>query len=376
MKQHLLKLALLATLAATPTAHAQLNIPSDGSDGVFAPTTNVVIDLRLATFGQWDTNNSANPGFGVYDWEKWAIIFKYQSVFIPTGVTVTFKNHGSRAPVVWLVQSNVIINGTLNLDGGNESPGGAEGHINIEGGPGGFRGAANLLGGAHGLGPVGAYRLSYGNPQILPLIGGGGMWSGANRGAGGGGAILLAAAQPVLVNGLITANGGVIGTPPRIGGGVRVITPALTGTGKIRANPDGRIRIEASTFSMSQATEPEQIAVPPGPTPQIWPAPDAPTARIISIAGQNAPLDPRSPLVGFADLVIQTNAPTVVLIETKNFPIEGGANSVKVRLMPKYDGSSTYAATRVSGSYTQALWSATIPFVPGYSTLQVRAVAP
>ena len=63
-------------------ASAQLSIPSDGSDGVLEVTNDMVIDLRNATVGKWDTNNSANVGSGVYDSQKWAIIFKYKSVNI------------------------------------------------------------------------------------------------------------------------------------------------------------------------------------------------------------------------------------------------------------------------------------------------------
>ena len=255
------------------------------------------------------------------------------------------------------------------------------GHINREPAPGGFRGGASLLGAGTGLGPIaGSFRSTYGNPGLTPLIGGVGFHAhayGGRRGPGGGGAILIATPGDVAVNGLISANGGSWdwdGTGGKAsGGGIRVVANSLTGTGKLRAIADGRIRLEAGTFSMSQATEPEQIAVQPSPTPQIWPAADAPTARILSIAGQNAPLDPRSPLVGSADLIIQTNQTTVVLVETKNFPIEGAVN---VRLMPKYAGEANYAALRVSGSYAQAVWRATLPFAPGYSTLQVRAIAP
>ena len=376
MKKHLLKLALLATLAATPAAHAQLNIPSDGSDGVFAPITNVVIDLRLATTGNWDINNSGNAGYGVYDWTKWAIVFKWQSVFIPTNVTVTFINHGSRAPVVWLVQSNVVINGTVSLDSASFNPyDSALAHMNPEGGPGAGRGGASLLGSGSGLGPKhGYFRTGYGNPSLIPLIGASGSNADSRRAGGGGGAILIATPMSVMVGGVISANGGgSVNGESANGGGIRLVADSLTGPGKIRANDQGRIRIEANTFQMSQATEPEQIAVKPSPTPKIFPDAGSPTARIVSVAGFDAPLDPRSPLVGSADLVIQTNQATVVLVETRNFPIEGAVN---VRLMPKYAGEANYAALRVSGSYAQAVWRATLPFAPGYSTLQVRAIAP
>ena len=45
----------------------------------FDITNDMVIDLRNATVGKWDTNNSANAGSGVNDSQKWAIIFKYKS---------------------------------------------------------------------------------------------------------------------------------------------------------------------------------------------------------------------------------------------------------------------------------------------------------
>ena len=107
-------LALGLALILSATAHAQLSIPSDGSDGAFSPNANVVIDLGLAANGIWNTAGSGN---GVYDAEKWAVVFKYSSVNIPSGVKVTFKNHPTYAPVVWLVQGNVTIAGELNLDG-------------------------------------------------------------------------------------------------------------------------------------------------------------------------------------------------------------------------------------------------------------------
>ena len=110
MKPHIILLALLFT---APLSRAILTIPSDGSDGIFAPTTSVEIDLSQATTGAWDASNAATPGKGRYDATKWAIVFKYNTVSIPAGVTVTFKNHPSRAPVVWLVSGNVTIAGTV-----------------------------------------------------------------------------------------------------------------------------------------------------------------------------------------------------------------------------------------------------------------------
>ena len=143
MKTHLRKMALLAlsTAAFAPAVFAQLSIPGDGSDGALNITTNTVIDLSRAATGAWDANNATTAGKGIYDPTKWAVVFKYSSVTISNGATVTFSNHPSRAPVVWLVNGDVMIhsNGVLSLDGQY----GVSDTINLaEPGPGGFRGGA------------------------------------------------------------------------------------------------------------------------------------------------------------------------------------------------------------------------------------------
>ena len=129
---------LVAALALPPVCWGDINVPSDGSDGVFAPPTNIVIDLSQAVTGVWDQNNSDNAGRGVYDPEKWAVVFKFASVTIPTNVTVRFANHPSRAPVVWLVQGNVVINGVVSVNGQAADENSSLANVNIEGGPGGF----------------------------------------------------------------------------------------------------------------------------------------------------------------------------------------------------------------------------------------------
>src|SRR5690349_6773838 len=98
----------LLTFAAAP-ALAQINVQSDGSDGALNITSNTVIDLSQAISGAWSNNNTANAGKGIYDSNKWAVVFKYSSVNIASNASVTFSNHASHAPVVWLVQSNVNI---------------------------------------------------------------------------------------------------------------------------------------------------------------------------------------------------------------------------------------------------------------------------
>src|SRR6266404_1494944 len=112
IKTELAALAL-AFAAVAPSLHAQLSIPSsDGSDGALLVGSNTNIDLTKSGAGSW-TTNSTSPGFGTYDPTQWAVVFKYSSVVISNGATVTFLNNATHAPVVCLVNGDVVINGTL-----------------------------------------------------------------------------------------------------------------------------------------------------------------------------------------------------------------------------------------------------------------------
>jgi hypothetical protein len=386
-----LTLAALGLAACLPPAHAQLVIPSDGSDGAFNPPvspTNVVIDLSQAVPGVWNADNSANAGKGIYDSNKWAVVFKYSSVNIPTGVTVSFKNHASRAPVVWLVNEAVSIGGTIRLDGPPPVTG-PEALVPAEPGPGGFRGGPSGPPGAGaGLGPGGAnaggypggshsaYASVYGNPQILPLIGGsgsGGYTDEGNRGAAGGGALLIATAGNLVIEGVISSQGGASHRVNSSGGAVRVIANQVLGAGEINCLLDGRVRIEASALAASLRTFPETIAVPPANPPLIWPPDGAPKVRIVNVDTFATPAEPTAPLVSSADVAIQNDNPAVVLLETREFPIEG---VVDLRVSQKWGAASWVRCSYVSGNQAQATWRAQITFVKGYTTLQARATAP
>lgn len=397
MKSNLaLTLAALGLAACLQPALAQLTIPSDGSDGVFNPPpspTNVVIDLSQAVTGVWNANNSANAGKGIYDSSKWAVVFKYSSVNIPAGVTVSFKNHPTHAPVVWLVQGNVTNNGTVKLDGAA----GVKGVLALtpgEPGPGGFRaGPWGPQGWGSGLGPGGGsghtqsglYSASYGNPQVLPLVGGSGaageVHSGGSGGGAGGGAILIAASGTVAIQGTISVRGGADGWWDNggSGGAVRIIAGEVLGSGEVNClggvshGGAGRIRIESSILAPALRTYPETIAVPPATPPLIWPPAGAPTVRVVSVDTIATPLDPTAPLVSSADVAIQNDTPAVIMLETQNFPIEG---MVQVRAAQKWGSAAWIQASYVSGNQATAQWRATNTFVKGYTTLQARATAP
>lgn len=382
-------LATLTFLVGTfSAAVAQLTIPSDGSDGVFNPTANVEIDLSRAVTGTWGDSNTANAGNGIYDAVKWAVVFKYASVNIPEGVTVTFANHPTHAPVVWLVQGTVTIAGTVNVNGKSGFlNGGSAALVPTEPGPGGFRGGpGGPSGRGYGLGIGGAlnypqYAANYGNPQILPLIGGSGSgaYNTSSSGAGGGGAILVVSSGTIQLSGSITATGGTLAGAGSewfgSGGAIKLIGNQVTGAGTVNAGTTGRVRIETNSLAASIITTPSTIAVPPGTTPTIFQAATSPTVKIISVDGVPSPADPTAPLISSADIAIQKNTPVIIVLETRNFATAGAV--VSVRIGNKYGNPTSVNATLDAGGTTMvSTWRVSTTLAPGFVTLQARATGP
>jgi len=380
MKKNLLfPVIAFVALGLQGNLHAQLTIPSDGSDGALNVTSaNLEIDLEQAVMGTWSDNNAANTSQGIWDPNKRAIVFKYSSVNIAANRTVSFKNHPHRPPVVWLVQGDVNISGHVSLDGFA-----ATGDSLGEPGPGGFRGGAYTSGA--GLGPGGGngiasfpqqpgkYASIYGNAQIIPLVGGSGSGGTGNsiyRSGGGGGAILIAAGGNFVLNGTIRANG----ANGASDGAVRIIADSIGGTGTIDLRDDGRVRLEANAMPGSLSTYPQTVAVTPASPPQIWPADDAPQCRIILVDAQPAPVNPTAPLGHSADISLAANAGQVVTIQTNKFPING---TVELRVAGKFTpNAETIPAHYQEGNFDEAFWTATVPFASGFTTLQARAFIP
>src|SRR3990172_8963690 len=112
---------------------------STGADGAFNPTTNTTPAL---------------PPNGV---------FNFTTINTPAGITVTFTRNATNTPVTLLASGNVILAGTINLNGGaggNAATGTSIAPNGGAGGPGSFNGGdgadgvASTTGGA-GLGPGG-----------------------------------------------------------------------------------------------------------------------------------------------------------------------------------------------------------------------------
>lgn len=389
---------------------AAIDIPgANGSSGVLNITEDTTIDLALAADGAWDAANSAD---GIYDADKWAVVFNYSSINVDTGVTLTFSNHPSKAPVVWLVTGSVTINGAVSLDGqaGQSAP------TLAEPGPGGFRGGtgyytAGVADGA-GFGPGGGYKqakggsygsgsAAHGNPSLIPLLGGSGG-SGAARntspgGGGGGGALLIACEGGVTLDGSLRANGG-LGIAYYFsdrsgggsGGGVRIVCDDLAGSGSINAigglggrnlaSSVGRLRLERVTNSSSLTLVPAPSVVPlvTDDSGLLWPPSTAPQVRVISIGGVSAPGDPRAAFgASGADVSIPETATTQIIIETTNAEQE---STVEIRLTPRSNANATVVTAVVDSVVSTdplvVRWTADLPVGTGYSAVQVKVVRP
>jgi len=433
MKRRLTQLAFL-TLAAP--AFAQINVGSDGSDGAFAFVADagdpnvMTIDLGLAATATWPTP-SPDAGQGVYDATEWAVVFKYTNVTVPTGKAVRFTNHASRAPVVWLSQGDVVIDGEVDLDG-------AVGHAMGEmpdwsvPGPGGFRGgrgwkAFSFVKGTAGFGPGGArigtvpagtpagyaadgsylnpvgqppVGKSYGGARLTQLLGGSGgargklaFAEGPGSGAGGG-ALLLAADTRVVVRGSIHADGGTPGAVPfsekfggaGSGGAVRIVadevelvTGALVhclgaegewnNTTAI-ASP-GRIRIEANVHTFETITEPVPSVGLPGPIFQ----PTHGTLTVASVAGLPVAGDPQAALIGFfADVTINDPGPKSVTIVGGGIPDQ---TLVELRVVDSLGDAIVLTSTlTATGQPNETSATIQVDFPASTVVLQARAVLP
>jgi hypothetical protein len=247
--------------AADIQAQNNFNSGSTGADGAFNPAT---------------SQSLAVPASGT---------FNFTTVNIPSGVTITITRNSTNKPLTILASGDVVIAGTINLDGqpananGTGGPGGAGGSnggtsgygfdqsfpgVSGDGPGGGGGGLANPsglpgAGGGGGFGTAGSSGQNaapfngvggpkFGAPTLLPLTGGSGGGGGgaANNvrggpGGGGGGAILIASSGTITLSGSILARGGngiyittnSGGGGGGAGGGVRLIANTISGTGSI-----------------------------------------------------------------------------------------------------------------------------------------------
>jgi hypothetical protein len=227
---------------ATPLAAQSFDVGSNGSLGDVVITNNTTLDL---------------PNDGK---------LHFRSLTVNGGVTLSFNRNPRNTPVFVLAQSNVVVNGTINVDGGGRSA-----NTGGLGGPGGFDGGKPGFGtespAGFGYGPGGgssginscqqvgisaqggsystlgfsASSGIYGSTLLIPLVGGSGGGGGPGSlsgGGGGGGAVLIAANIRVSVNGAVLARGGFGGTCDNAGSGgaIRLVSFTVDGAGTLNTD--------------------------------------------------------------------------------------------------------------------------------------------
>ena len=322
---------------------------STGADGAFNPTVNTVVNL---------------PASGVMN---------YTTINIPSNITVTFTPNALNTPVYLLATGNVTISGTVNVNGGNATtttPG--------VGGPGGFNGGYaytpyNVVGGS-GLGPGGgpgsgptttptsgihgsyagvgtgnSASSTYGNLNILPLIGGSGGGGGFNgfyqsHGGGGGGALLIASSGTITHNGSILAKAGAGYSAGGNGsaGAVKLMANTITGNGTIDASSNnggtGRVRIESFGLTYYGVANPMFTYGIPGSI--FGSAP--PSIAITAINGVSTPSAPTGSYTSpDISLPSTTTNPVSMNISAMNIPV---GTVFSVRVIPQGWKTATPAA--------------------------------
>ncbi len=386
----------------TSDAEAVFTSGSTGADGAFNPTANTVLQV---------------PESG---------IFNFTTVNIPAGVTVTFQKNSANTPVTILATGDVMVNGTINLDGtagsgsanGWGGPGGYDGGIGGApsksgyagqgpgaGGGGGSNGvSASGSGGGGGYGAIGGTGsatngfsartgVAYGNERILPLIGGSGGGGGGGissssgfGGGGGGGAILIASSGSITNNNYINVKGGAGGSGSLAnyiyggggsGGSIRLIANTITNSGQINATggsggntggtyaggAGGKGRIRLEAFTLNAGTtNPPYVYGVPSDVVPV----NTPTLSVLSIGGISAPAAPKGTYAE-PDVQLPSNITNPVSVEVAATNIPAGT-IVTVSSVPQV-GDITSASTALIGTEASSSASVQLNISLAYPTI-------
>ncbi len=379
-------MSVMLLLALATGAHAQFNSGSDGHDGAFNPTADINIDMTDHPDG----------------------IYQYASVNIPAGVTVSFTPSAANAitpiPVVWLIQGDCVVAGTIDVSGKS-----ANGTVGGAGGPGGWRGGnidmPGLGPGGGDRGQSGSYGTTgclegwnrrgseslYGNEYLIPLLGGsGGGGNTSVAGSGGGGAILIAASGQISLTGGIAANSGSwptggnwdsgLSDSSGSGGAVRLVSTIILGNGSVSCGGTslaysmfygmGRARIEAYSdlyagscnVSLTRGMQ-NVLLLPDAPSPRL---------RVSSIGGVTAPATPSDSLP-VPDVLLPSTltGPLEVSLECQNMPLD---TPITVMVSPQQGSTLSATATNSSGTFKASTASVSMDIPMGGGSISAKAV--
>jgi len=371
--------SMTSWMAVPVAGQPSFNSTSSGSDGALNLTTPGTVVFIPSSF-----NPPLNPSGNN--------IFNFTSINIASGVTVVLSGQNLTGPIYWLASGPVTINGTLNLNGQNgagysESEetripayGGAGGY---PGGVGGRASSSPVLPAQPGSGPGGGAVNTAGtfagtNFYLVPLVGGSGG-GGANQssaqvigpgGGGGGGAILIASSVSITLDGAIEANGGAAGTSFGVsagagsGGAVRLIAPAVGGTGGISA---AQIRIETASYPNSLSlTTPYTISS----TPNLYlPTTQPGVLTVVSVGGVNMPANPTASFT-VPDVTINASASVAVVLNATNIP---PGTTPTLQFFSDSGTDFSVQAPALAGTMAQSTTTVQVSFPAGFTRGYVTA---
>jgi len=418
--------ALLATallFAGVATAQA-FSSGSTGSDGA----------LNYTTAGTYYFNPDALGLDPAGD-----NIFNFTTINIASGVNLVLQNNNLRGiPVVWLATGNVTIAGQLTLDGAS-APNlstlavGATWitlRVPTMPGPGGYPGGVGALQGtaaSPGLGPGGgpisgtpcSYSGSgsfataantpdttpgptYGNIQLVPLIGGSGGSGGClptaatqsdsagGTGGAGGGAIRIVSSTSISVTGTITSQGGSANNGrdggnaggPGSGGAINLIAPTVTGTGTLNVNGGsspccsfpfggGYILINASNSpSFTGTTSGGIITYRPLLAPPLPTFGTPPTISVVSVNGTSVPQPPQGQFET-PDVTINSATPVTINISASGVPV---GTVVQLQIISELAADQFISCNPLAGTTASSTATCSASFPTSVSAILASAV--
>ncbi len=365
--------ACFAALPAAISAGPAFDAGSDGSDGAlsFAPSVTPV----TIVFDPDDLGVDPD-GDGIYH---------FTTITVPENVTVEFDTRLVHwQPQHWLATGDIVIDGTLDLDGHPGNPKLDPDDVQLPSlpGPGGYPGGA--AGGTFqtqttGFGPGGfgsGSHSNYGNIYLQPLTGGSGGGGGnINSGGGGagGGAILLASSTSVTIDGGVFARGGASsGGGFGAGGGIRVVAPLVAGTGTLNTNSGngsqsgrGRVRIESMTDDFDGTivahTYRRVVLIPETYSPPV--SGIFPRLRVTSIDGMAVPSPPFG-IFDMPDIELDEGAPIVFEIEAFNVPV---GTTAKLYLFSENNFDEQFTSTPLAGTLANSTATVTTAVPQGFA---------
>ncbi len=291
-------------------------------------------------------------------------VLHYKRVEITPDGSVSFVKNALNTPVTLLAQEEVIIAGDILLDGSAPS-GGDPGR----GGPGGFDGGRGAIGGqpgGNGKGPgggrpandndagPGAYATRgalggtrnetggdvYGDPLLLPIIGGSGgagYDNGFSGGGGGGGAILIASSArislPTTGRGIFARGAQVPAYNDGSGGAIRLVAPIVEGIGTLNANGGneggaGRVRLDTPNAGEAKLNIGGVWTIG---ALMLTKLPVEPKLNLLKLGDKDIPQD----AAGTVNVIFPNGTPAerVVRVQAKDF---GSVVPIRVALTPDY----------------------------------------